>query len=950
MMQLKQETTKVRCLTTAQACMVALMLVPGLTWMSAQTPRPDPSSQQGQQTQQQQSFPGNDSNLPVADQDRRPPMSAEQVIGILQQDPLLLNSMRDALEKAQGVAPGTLTDDQIFRRIREEDSFRARVSDELRKRGYEADDSVQTDQDMDNGDQSWGGLFAVKRRPSQAASASNGRDPPPQQAPSPSYATQPENGSRKNLPGEDGELQNAEPQLRHRPNPYRNLPSLKDLYSQIPPPVTKLRRFGSDMFRLGTGNTEELPIDLPVGPDYVLGPGDTLILNAWGSQSQHLNRTVDRQGQLALPEAGTINILGMTITQAQKTIQTAYATQFHDEHVEISLGKLRSVRVYVVGDVQRPGGYDLSSLSTPLNALFAAGGPTSKGSLRCLRQYRGQQLVREIDLYDFLLKGVRSELDRLMAGDTILVPPAGPEVSVSGAVRRPAIYEIHGEKGLNDVLNLAGGTLVSANLKQITVERVEAHERRTMLNVQLPPGTEADSKVSTFKIQDGDNVLVAPILPYNEQAVYLDGHLFRPGKYAYHEGMTVNDLLRSYQDVMPEPSDHAEIIRLRPPDLRPETISFNLSNVLTGDDPITLQPFDVIRVFSRYEIDAPKVSIRGEVLRPGDYPMSLGMTATDLVRMAGGFKRSAYRDKADLTSYVIQDGEKVVTHHAIFAVEKALDGDNAADVVLKPGDLVSIRQLTGWKDIGASVTVQGEVMYAGTYGIQEGEHLSAVLKRVGGFRPNAYPGSAVLEREQVKQIGEESRQQMIRHVEQTTPTVSSGLQSAQEQSSLLQEMERQREQVLAALRNHPASGRLVISITSDISEWENTPADVEMRAGDVLVIPKRPDFVAVSGQVYNPVAITYVPGRNAGWYLSRAGGVTRLGDKKDVLIVRANGSVVGRQGGLFGTDVLSSRMEPGDSVVVPEKSVGGSQAWKNIIGAAQIMSSVAITGAVAGIF
>jgi protein involved in polysaccharide export with SLBB domain len=179
--------------------------------------------------------------------------------------------------------------------------------------------------------------------------------------------------------------------VQRQPSPYDNLPSLSDLYTQFSSTDTegKLRRFGSTAFLVGTGNANELPMDLPVGPDYVLGSGDNLVVNLWGGHSDRLSLTIDRQGQIALPEAGTITIDGLTIIQAQSAIQKALSTQFQGEHVEISLGRLRTVRVYVVGDVQRPGAYDVSSLSTPLSALYAAGGPTSRGSLRILRQYRG---------------------------------------------------------------------------------------------------------------------------------------------------------------------------------------------------------------------------------------------------------------------------------------------------------------------------------------------------------------------------------------------------------------------------------------------------------------------------------------------------------------------------------------------------------------------------------
>lgn len=728
------------------------------------------------------------------------------------------------------------------------------------------------------------------------------------------------------------------------------MPSLRDLYTQIPSTGGRLERFGSEAFLIGTGNANELPMDLPVGPDYVLGPGDTLIVNMWGGVSNRLDRVIDRQGQIELPEAGTLMIDGMTIAQAQEAIQKTLSTQFQNEHVEISLGRVRTVRVYVVGDVQRPGAYDVSSMSTPLSALYAAGGPTSRGSLRILEQYRGNQLVRKIDLYDFLLKGVRSNNDRLLPGDTILVPPVGPQVTVEGMVHRPAIYELNGEKTLNQVLELAGGVLATASLKQINVSRIVAHQRRTMLSLELPANpAELSQKLANFKVQGGDDVVIAQILPYNQQAVYLEGHVYRPGRYPYHDGMTITDLVHSYQDVLPEPADHAELVRLMPPDFKPETISFNLHDALIGNDSFLLEPFDLIHLFGRYEIDAPRVSIDGEVLRPGQYPMSHGMTVAGLVRMAGGFKRSAYRDEADLSSYVVENGQKVLVNHRVVAVEKALDGDKSADVALKPGDVVSIRQLAGWQDIGASVTINGEVEHAGSYGIEDGERLSSVLKRAGGFTAGAYPAAAVLERVQVRELAEQARQQMIQRLETTPINMKPVSATGQDQTAALQQ---QRDQVLAALRSHPASGRLVINISSDIGKWENTPADIELRAGDTLFIPKRPNFVTVSGQVYNATAISYVPGRDADWYLRKAGGPTPYGNKKLIYVLRADGSVVvpsERESIWMGGSFMNLQLRPGDSVIVPEKIMGGSPIWQNIMGTAMIAATVATPLAFAGV-
>jgi protein involved in polysaccharide export with SLBB domain len=737
------------------------------------------------------------------------------------------------------------------------------------------------------------------------------------------------------------------PQQVQRPNPYHLL-SLQDLYTQVPSAGGKLRRFGSDAFLLGTGNANELPMDLPVGPEYVLGPGDNIVVNMWGGRSDRLSLTIDRQGQIALPEAGTITLDGLTIAQAQSAIQKALSTQYEQEHVEISLGRLRSVRVYVVGDVQRPGAYDVSSLSTPLSALYAAGGPTSRGSLRVLQQYRGTRLVRQIDLYDFLLHGVRSDADRLLPGDTIMVPPVGPQVTVEGMVHRPAIYELNGEQTLDQVLNLAGGVLISASLNQINVERIEANQRRTMFSLQLPDNAEGIKKdIAAFHVRGGDDVVISQILPYNQQAVFLQGHVYRPGKYPYHDGMTINDLLHSYQDVMPEPASHGEITRLLPPDYRPETISFDVPDVLLGNDPIPLQPFDLVHIFSRYEIDSPTVTIEGQVLRPGKYPLSQGMTVTQLINMAGNFDRSAYRDEAGLSSYVVENGQKVLTNHSVVDLQKALNGDKSADPLLKPGDLVSIEQLAGWRDIGSSVKLTGEIEHPGNYGIESGERLSSVLKRAGGFRSDAYPAAAVLDRVQVRELGEQARQEMILRIETTPIESQSSVTGTQDQTSLAA-LQLQRQQVLTSLRNHPASGRMVINISEDVSKWENTSADIELRADDTIVIPKRPSFVLISGQVYNAVSISYVPGRNVGWYLAKAGGSTPSGDKKHIFVLRADGSVVAHGGGWGNGSVMNIRMRPGDTIYVPEKSIGGSQVWRNIIATAQVFTAAALPLAAAG--
>ena len=739
----------------------------------------------------------------------------------------------------------------------------------------------------------------------------------------------------------------------HQSAPY-NLESLRDLYTQVPEQTAKVKRFGSDVFLTRGMATREMPIDLPIGPDYVLGPGDGLTISVWGGVSQSFTRVIDREGKLVLPEAGSIVVAGLTLERTQALVQGALSQQFKDAKVAVSVAHLRTVRVYVVGDVQRPGAYDISSLSTPLNALYAAGGPTSVGSLRTVRHFRGNTLIREVDLYDFLLHGIRADVERLEPGDTVLVPAAGPQVEVSGMVKRPAIYEFKGQAKLSDLIDEAGGLRAMAAVTHIRVERIEAEGHRVTVEVDLPKESTPESarkQMDAFAVKDGDRVIVAPIVPYSEKAIYLTGHVVRPGKLPYREGMKLSDAIRSYQDLLPEPSDHGQLIRLMPPDLRPEAIDFSVTDILAGSTAINLQPFDTIRILGRYEADGPRVTVRGEVLRPGGYALVQGMTAAQLVRIAGGFKRSALLDNADLASYEVQGGKQVVSRRRTVAIGQAVNGsDSNADVPLKPGDVLTVHQVSGWNDIGASVTLTGEVTYPGTYGLQEGERLSSVIQRAGGFRSTAYPDGAVLVRKQVKELEEKSRVQLIRQIETTSAGARLGQNVAGggEDSATLQLLVQQQNQVLQRLRSQQAVGRLVIKLSADITSWANTSADIELRSGDILNIPKRPGFILISGQVYNASAITYVPGKDAGWYLRRAGGATDLANRKEIFVIRANGLVVGRRSGeWYREQVLSTRLNPGDVVVVPQKIVGGSVFWKNMLATAQVVSSIAFTAALA---
>jgi protein involved in polysaccharide export with SLBB domain len=828
----------------------------------------------------------------------------------------------------------------------------------------------------------------------------------------------------------------------HRPNPYADIPSLYDMYVQASAKQRPLERFGLEVFRNENSDLDDFPIDLPAGPDYMVGPGDGLAIDLWGGVSQRISRTVDRQGRISLPESGPVLVSGHTLAEVQQTVQKVLRANYRDVSADVSLSRLRTVRVYVVGDVAEPGAYDISSLSTPLNALFAAGGMSDRGSLRTIKHLRGNKLVEEVDAYDLLLHGVRSEMAHLESGDTLLVAPIGPQVTIEGMVRRPAIYELRAEKTLEDVLDLAGGILPAAALQHIEVQRLVAHEKRTMLTVDISSSADAEAiakQLREFKIQDGDQIHIFPIAPYNESAIYLQGHVLRPGRYSYSDGMKITDLIKSYADLLPEPAGHyAEIVRLNAPDYRPSVESFDLAAALA--DPATapkLQAHDTVRVFGRYDfepapevwiggevrtagkystsgqvrlrdaiylaggitpdaamdsaqvfrtqpdgtlkilsvnlggalggnpadnvllesrdrllvqrnvakVDPATVDVKGEVTKPGRYPLTTNMHVEDLIRVAGGLKRTADSQTANLTRYAAGDPQHGSAENLSIVLSAASSGDANENKLLRDGDVLTIPQNPGWNDVGASVTIRGEVLHPSTFGIRPGEKISSLLDRAGGFSPQAYPYGAVLMRPEVKELEMGARAEMVRLLKEEEIHLRALPETDADQRNAKMTAIGVTESTLRQLQLNPPIGRVVIHIQQDLHAWRNTASDVTVRDGDVLVIPKKAGYVTVNGQVFNPTTVSYRPGRSAKWYLSQAGGLTQLANKKAVFVIRADGSVLASKNNsaFWSGDPLNVSLRPGDSIVVPEVAPRiGTRNWQNLFQAGQLAASAAL--------
>ena len=835
-----------------------------------------------------------------------------------------------------------------------------------------------------------------------------------------------------------------QPVMMRVPDPYRDIPSLYDMYLQASPRPATPTRFGLDVFENGTRDPELIPMDLPAGPDYVVGPGDGLSVDLWGGVSQRFYRTVDREGRITLPEVGPMLVSGKSLADVQQDVQKVLRTQFREVSADVTLARLRTIRVYEVGDVTRPGAYDISSLSTPLNALFAAGGPTPQGSLRIVKHYRGDQLVQTVDLYDLLLRGVKTGIAPLQNGDTVMIPPVGPQVSIEGMVRRPAIYEIKDEKTLASVIALAGGLLPAATLRHIEVQRLVAHQKQTMLSVDVPE-TDDDAavtqKLESFQIQDGDRIRIFPVAPYNQDAVYLEGHVLRPGRYSYHAGMRVTDILSSYKDVLPEPSaSYAEIIRLNAPDFHPSVESFDLADALANPSTApVLHPLDTVRIYSRFDFENPpivsvlgdvrapgtyetsgeihlsdavhlakglapdaqtgdaqvfrslpdgqmrilsvnlgealagvpaanivleprdrvlihrspeaiqpaSVFVEGEVGRPGRYPLTANMTVADLIRAGGGLKPSADTQTADLTTYAWNGGTRLEGQEQPVQIVAAMKGDADANVPLHNGDVVTIRQMSGWGELGASISVRGEVKHPGTYGIRPGERLSSIIERAGGFQPDAYPYGALLQRAKVRQLEADQQDQLILRVKDAETGLEQMPDTTPQQKQSKEAVLAQYHTTLTQLGANEPLGRVTIQISSDVKRWRNTPADIQVEAGDILTIPTRPSYVMVTGEVFNPTAISYRPGRSAKWYLGQAGGPTTVANKKAIFVIRADGSVAGGKDGLWSGDSLDAALRPGDTVVVPEKALGGGPQWQSIFTTASMASSIVSTAVIA---
>lgn len=493
-----------------------------------------------------------------------------------------------------------------------------------------------------------------------------------------------------------------------------------------------LKPFGYDFFRTASSRVITDRKDMPVPGKYIVGPGDEVRILIWGRINAQYNLIIDRNGNITIPNIGPIPVSGLTYDQMVSLI-TKRAEEIIGANISVTMGNLKSIPIFVLGDVKRPGAYNVGSFATITDALLIAGGPNSIGSMRNVQLKRRDKVIGVFDLYDLLLKGDKSQDKILQAGDVVFVPVAGPIVGIVGNVKRPAIYELKEGSTLHDLIELAGGILPTGYTQQIQVERIIKNERQVIIDIN----DKYLEKAKNFRLEDGDLISIFNIVEKDINVVYLYGNVKKQGKYEYKLGMKIRDLIKDLNDLLPETYfDYALIKRLASPDLRTELLPFNLEKAISGDEKhdIDLKPQDIIYVFNKWFFkDKPTVSIQGEVRKPGKFTIMDNTTIRDVIALAGGLTRFAYLKQAELIRVTPEREYKTI----YFDVDKVLTGDPDQNIKIQDEDRIIIHSINEEK-YKHVVSITGEVLKPGEYQYTENMTVKDLIFKAGNVLESAY--------------------------------------------------------------------------------------------------------------------------------------------------------------------------------------------------------------------
>ncbi len=598
-------------------------------------------------------------------------------------------------------------------------------------------------------------------------------------------------------------------------------------------PPMKLPLFGSALFDLAPATFEPATYG-PVPQDYTIGAGDELVIELWGEVSSRHLYTVDRRGSILLTDAGQVNVAGETLEAAKRNIVRRLSTVYSgvktkgngSTHVDVSLGSLRSIRVFVIGEARRPGGYKVSSVSTMTQALYAAGGPSPIGSMRDVQLIRDNQIISHLDLYRYLLEGKREGDMVLKEGDTVFLPTAGKIVAVTGPVRRNRRYELTEGEGLRHVLRYAGGLAPEARADIAVIRRILPPEKRKeggldRIDLDAPLEGYFDENAPMIELDDGDIVSVLRINSRAERYVAVTGSVVSPGRYGFERGMHLTDLIKQakgpWRDAL---LDRALLVRVKDNYSRE---SFPVSLVAAATDSsadLPLAPMDSLVVFSRRILEPEyRVVIAGQVRNPGTYVFYEGMTLRDLVLRAGGLTEGAEATQAQVSRLDPPNGDSLdkLANVITVGLGGGLGGGDADHFELQNHDNVFIRLIPGW-ELQRNVTVRGEVKYPGVYTLlSREERLSSVIERAGGLLDSASPEGFRL------------------------------------------------------LRSQDNSGNVGLDLKNALKH-PGGKNDMVMEAGDEINVPPVKMSVKVTGAVNFPTSVIYESGSSIGDYVNRAGG------------------------------------------------------------------------------
>jgi polysaccharide export outer membrane protein len=693
-----------------------------------------------------------------------------------------------------------------------------------------------------------------------------------------------------------------------------------------------LKPFGYDLFRRSPSTFAPVT-NIPVPADYVVGAGDQFEVQLYGTQNRTFTLFVGRDGRVNFPEIGPINVAGERFNDVKASIEARVASQMIGVRASVSMADTRAIRVFVLGEVNRPGTYTVSGLGTITSALFAAGGVQTVGSLRDIQLKRQGALVRRLDLYDLLIRGDTSDDTKLLPGDVIFIPPVGPTISVEGEVRRPAIYETRGETTVAQVVQLAGGLSPEADSSKAMLTRIDELRRRVV--VQVDPAAPA---ASSQKVRNGDTLRISRLRPTLDSGVLLSGYAYTTGAVAYHDGMRLSDVIHSVDELQPNADIHYLLIRRElPPDRRIAVLSADLAAALkapgsaadvklmprdqvtvfdlqSGRDRVIQPVLDELRLQATLGTPTEVVRVNGRVRVPGEYPLEPGMRISDLIRAGGSLQDAAYGSGAELIRYDVADGEARNTKFIDIDLAAVLRGDPKADLRLEPFDLLSIKELPQWGD-QESVTLLGEVRFPGSYAIKRGETLKSVVQRAGGLTEAAFVEGSVFTREDLKRREQEQLDSLAQRLQRDLAILALESVAATQGQGGGQAIT-VGQSLLSQLRGTKAVGRLVIDLPQAMHAKTGSEFDILLRGGDRLLVPKTQQEVSVIGEVPNATAHLYRAGLTRDDYVSLSGGPTRRADKKRIYVVHANGSLVTGEGNRWfvRTDDV---IKPGDTVVVP---------------------------------